>query len=114
MPDDMADDLPAFVRGDAGRPRLMTSSWRALAASHHPDMTDAHRPADLCDDLARLVYELLDAHYDTARLAEDVAEDEGWHTHLAYLRDLQRIAREVLATASAEGGAWPSRASARR
>jgi hypothetical protein len=114
MPDDLADDFPAFVRGDAARPRLMTSSWRALAASHHPDMTDAHRPADLCDDLARLVSELLDAHYDTARLAEDMAEDEGWHTHLAYLRDLQRVAREVLATASADGGAWPSRASARR
>jgi hypothetical protein len=101
--------------GDGAPPSPeMTSSWRALAASSHPDMTDANPPADLCDDLARLVYELLDAHYDTARLAEDVAEDERWHTHLSYLRDLQRIAREVLATASAEAEAWPSRASARR
>jgi hypothetical protein len=111
----MADDLSTFRAAEmAPRPRLMTSSWRALEASSHPDMTDANPPADLCDDLARLVYELLDAHYDTARLAEDVAEDERWHTHLAYLRDLQRIAREVLATASAEAEAWPSRASARR
>ena len=103
-----------FVRGRWRPPSLMTSSWRALAASSHPDMTDANPPAGLCDDLARLVYELLDAHYDTARLAEDVAEDERWHTHLAYLRDLQRIAREVLATASAEAEAWPSRASDHR
>jgi hypothetical protein len=77
-------------------------------------MTDANPPAGLCDDLARLVYELLDAHYDTARLAEDVAEDERWHAHLAYLRDLQRVAREVLATATAEDETCASRASARR
>ena len=63
---------------------------------------DAKATADLSDPLAPLVYELLDAHYDTARLAEDAAEDERWHAHLAYLRDLQRVAREVLATATAE------------
>jgi hypothetical protein len=78
----------------------------------HPDMTNANPTADLSDHLTRLVYELLDAHYDTARLAEDVAEDERWHAHLAYLRDLQRVAREVLATAEDE--ACASRTSARR
>ena len=77
-------------------------------------MTNANPTADLSDHLTRLVYELLDAHYDTARLAEDVAEDERWHAHLAYLRDLQRVAREVLATATAEDEACTSRASARR
>ena len=75
-------------------------------------MTNANPTADLSDHLTRLVYELLDAHYDTARLAEDVAEDERWHAHLAYLRDLQRVAREVLATAEDE--ACASRTSARR
>jgi hypothetical protein len=65
-------------------------------------MTNANPTPDLSDHLARLVYELLDAHYDTARLAEDLPEDERWHAHLAYLRDLQRVAREVLATATAD------------
>jgi hypothetical protein len=77
-------------------------------------MTNANPTADPSYHLASLVYELLDAHYDTARLAEDVAEDERWHVHLAYLRDLQRVAREVLATATAEDEACASRASARR
>lgn len=48
-----------------------------------------------------LVYELLDAHDDTARLAADVALDPPWEVHLHYLRDLQRIAREALAQAAA-------------
>jgi hypothetical protein len=77
-------------------------------------MTNANPTADLSDHLACLVYELLDAHYDTARLVENVAEDERWHAHLAYLRDLQRVAREVLATATAEDGACVLLASARR
>jgi len=50
--------------------------------------------------MTRLVYELLDAHDDTARLVAESADpalDERWRAHLAYLRDLQRIAREELA-----------------
>ena len=77
-------------------------------------MTNANPTAELSNHLARLVYELLDAHYDTARLVEDAAEDERWDAHLAYLRDLQRAARELLATATAEDGARASLASARR
>lgn len=77
-------------------------------------MTNANPTAELSDHLARLVYELLDAHYDTARLVEDAAEDERWDAHLAYLRDLQRVARELLATATAEDGECASLASARR
>jgi hypothetical protein len=75
---------------------------------------NANRTTDLSHRLARLVYELLDAHYDTARLAEDVADDERWQAHLAYLRDLQRVAREVLASTIAEDDACASPASARR
>ncbi len=54
--------------------------------------------------LTALVYELLDAHDDTARLAEQGGADVGplagdlrWDAHLDYLRDLQRVARELLA-----------------
>ena len=71
---------------------------------------NANGTTDLSHRLAGLVYELLDAHYDTARLAEDVADDARWDAHLGYLRDLQRVAREVLATASAEDEACGSRA----
>jgi hypothetical protein len=52
--------------------------------------------------LTRLVYELLDAHDDTARLAADLAIDPHWQVHLDYLRDLQRHGRESLARAAAE------------
>jgi hypothetical protein len=54
--------------------------------------------------LTSLVYELLDAHEDTARLVAEAAPAVGtpsgelrWDAHLAYLRDLQRVARELLA-----------------
>jgi hypothetical protein len=90
----------------------MTSSW-PLAARSRPDMTNANPTADTSDHLARLIYELLDAHYDTARLTQEVADDVRWHAHLDYLRDLQRVAREVLATATAENEACASRAIAR-
>ena len=44
-----------------------------------------------------LVYELLDAHVDTMRLARDLDTDPAWAAHLDYLRDLQRVGREALA-----------------
>lgn len=45
-----------------------------------------------------LIYELLDAHDDTSRLATgtDVL-DHDWRAHLDYLRALQRKGREALA-----------------
>lgn len=61
------------------------------------DLTGAG-PADY---LGRLVYELLDAHEDTMRLATTLAVDEEWAAHLDYLRDLQRVGRERLARAGA-------------
>ena len=59
------------------------------------------------DQLLELVYELLDAHHDTARLAtEQQLDDEhttpeasSWQAHLDYLRALQRTGRELLAHA---------------
>ena len=47
--------------------------------------------------MVQLVYELLDAHEDTARLAAEFVPDAGWDAHLNYLRDLQRLGREALA-----------------
>lgn len=57
--------------------------------------------------LVVLTYELLDAHADTARLAEEGCGDAEWHNHLAYLRDLQRVGREALARAVAVDGDCP-------
>ncbi len=48
-------------------------------------------------ELTQLVYELLDAHDDTVRIAQEGAIEEGWDAHLGYLRDLQRVGREILA-----------------
>jgi hypothetical protein len=47
--------------------------------------------------LTALVYELLDAHGDTMRLAADLDVQPAWAAHLEYLRDLQRVGRETLA-----------------
>lgn len=47
--------------------------------------------------LEQLVYELLDAHADTVRLAEPLRGELEWDAHLDYLRDLQRVARGLLA-----------------
>jgi hypothetical protein len=47
--------------------------------------------------VASLIYELLDAHDDTARLAVTLPPDPRWAAHLEYLRALQRKGREILA-----------------
>ena len=65
-------------------------------------MPQARARADPSGDrLTRLVYELLDAHADTARLASEPAPGREWCGHLDYVRDLQRVARETLAQTSA-------------
>jgi hypothetical protein len=52
-------------------------------------------------ELAELVYELLDAHDDTASLAAGLG-DIAWLIHLDYLRALQRRGRELLARLALE------------
>jgi hypothetical protein len=47
--------------------------------------------------LVALAYELLDAHADTAQLADGLPYDLSWAAHLDYLRALQRKGRETLA-----------------
>ncbi|MDQ6818946.1 MAG: hypothetical protein M3076_01185 [Actinomycetota bacterium] len=53
--------------------------------------------AQASGQLTDLVYELLDAHIDTLRLAQDLDQAPAWEAHLDYLRDLQRVSREALA-----------------
>jgi hypothetical protein len=55
-------------------------------------------------ELTALVYELLDAHDDTARLAQGLG-DIAWEIHLDYLRTLQRKGRETLARLGLEEAA---------
>jgi hypothetical protein len=57
------------------------------------------------EQLTRLVYELLDAHNDTARIVTGQDRDVRWQAHLNYLRDLQRVARDLLAHAGQREGA---------
>jgi hypothetical protein len=50
--------------------------------------------------LLTLVYELLDAHDDTARMAGELCSDLAWSAHLEYLRTLQRRGREIIAAST--------------
>ena len=64
-------------------------------------MLDANRTATISGGyVTELVYELLDAHVDTMRLAHGLDGDPAWAAHLDYLRDLQRVGREALAQTS--------------
>jgi hypothetical protein len=62
-----------------------------------PQIPVSSPAADRGEQLARLVYELLDAHADTDRLVHGPSTDAQWQAHLFYLRDLQRTGREILA-----------------
>jgi hypothetical protein len=70
-----------------------------LPAMRRSPQLPADPTQERVDALIALVYELLDAHADTARLTLDEATDAEWGNHLAYLRDLQRVGREALARA---------------
>ena len=61
-------------------------------------MLDANKSAvSTADYVTELLYELLDAHVDTIRMACELDVDPTWAAHLDYLRDLQRVGREALA-----------------
>lgn len=64
-------------------------------------MREARSPVETPAILVELVYELLDAHDDTARLAQDLGPDVKWAAHLDYLQQLQRVGRELLSTDTA-------------
>jgi hypothetical protein len=61
-------------------------------------------PDSLCPDAVALIYELLDAHDDTAQMCEQMCDDPEWAAHLEYLRALQRTGREMLARMPADEG----------
>ncbi len=58
------------------------------------------QPSEPAATLADLVYELLDAHDDTVRLAQDRLCDRDWDAHVDYLRRLHRVGREALSRAT--------------
>jgi hypothetical protein len=66
---------------------------------------DANKSAVIAGGyVSELIYELLDAHVDTMRMAGEFESDPNWAAHLAYLRDLQRVGREALAAAGTRVG----------
>jgi hypothetical protein len=84
------------------RPRAATT---IKLQAVHPGATGGPQAAAV---LAELAYELLDAHADTAQLADGLSCDPSWAAHLDYLRALQRAGRELLArTAAPERWARP-------
>jgi len=74
------------ARKDEGSPRPITSP----------------APMSTTAELSELIYELLDAHYDTAVLARELTSDAGWSAHLSYLCELQRVGRARLAKTAKE------------
>ncbi|HUO71287.1 MAG TPA: hypothetical protein VMU39_10955 [Solirubrobacteraceae bacterium] len=60
-------------------------------------MRYSQHTAEASRTLTEFVYELLDAHDDTMRLARDQTGDLSWDAHMEYLRRLQRVGRELLA-----------------
>ena len=71
---------------------------QAVRPARETTASGDHQPgAEATAGLAVLAYELLDAHADTAQLADGLAYDRSWAAHLDYLRALQRKGRETLA-----------------
>jgi hypothetical protein len=64
--------------------------------------TSPSRPA--VAELVAVIYELLDAHGDTADLVGIPRDDLRWRAHLEYLRALQRKGRQLLARLTSEAG----------
>jgi hypothetical protein len=82
-----------------------TVAWQLVgpASGATPSIASASRPAAAdvepwtFAELPSFVYELLDAHDDTARIAREQDAEMSWEAHLDYLRALQRKGRELLA-----------------
>ena len=75
---------------------MLVTRFRSIAQPVRGALADPHG-----DELALVVYELLDAHDDTVRLGEGLEGDLRWRAHLDYLRGLQRVGREALARGTA-------------
>jgi hypothetical protein len=99
--------LAPLVR-DPGRPRLIrTPDAAGIAAGilggggERAGRSDTHRGAGDGDQslnaVSALVYDLPDAHQDTARMAAWFRCDPDWREHLERLQALQRTGSETLA-----------------
>jgi hypothetical protein len=86
----------AIVGALVGRRPSLVVALGALAMTGRdaPDETARCRPTTHAE---ALVYELLDAHADTAELAAELRGERRWAAHLDYLQALQRTGRETLA-----------------
>ena len=71
-----------------------------MHTTSYPKISVSSPAAQRAEQLARLVYELLDAHADTEQLVQGHPTPVAWQAHLSYLRDLQRTGREILAGAT--------------
>jgi hypothetical protein len=92
--------LICLRRGTAGR-RGHSLPQAVRAGATDTGVGGDHRAdADRGAGLVALAYELLDAHADTAQLADGLPYDPSWAAHLDYLRALQRTGREMLARTS--------------
>ena len=88
--------------GASGR-RGHSLSQAVRAGATDTGVAGDHRTdADTGATLVALAYELLDAHSDTAQLADGLPYDLSWAAHLDYLRALQRKGREMLARTAPE------------
>jgi hypothetical protein len=106
--------LLCLRHGAAGR-RGHSRPQGVRASATDTGVAGDHRAdADTGAGLVALAYELLDAHSDTAQLADGLRSDPSWAAHLDYLRALQRTGREMLARTAPDelssthsaGGGW--------
>ena len=86
--------LAAAGRGAHSVPQAVHPALDTTAGGHRQPVAVA------AASLSALAYELLDAHADTAQLADGLPHDLSWAAHLDYLRALQRTGRETLARAA--------------
>jgi len=86
-----ADSLLRHVRASP-----LATVPQSARASRRP----VQQPAEVRRRLEAIIYQLLDAHQDTARLADRLDWDPDWAEHLDYLRQLQRVSREALSALS--------------
>jgi len=98
----VAGALVCLRLGAAGRRAHSVRQAVRVGAGDTSGGGDHQRDAEPAAGLAALAYELLDAHADTAQLADGFAHDLSWAAHLDYLRALQRKGREMLARSARE------------
>jgi hypothetical protein len=91
------------LRHGAARRRTQSARQAVRVGASDTTASGGHqRDKEAAAGLARLAYELLDAHTDTAQLADGLTNDPSWAAHLDYLRALQRTGREMLARTTAQ------------